>query len=110
MAIAILLASEQCGYVPEVSKAFTGELSLTGTIRLVRSIIGKLLVAERGGIKAFYIPIPNVAPAQLIPDITLVSVGSCPLAFSLSFCRPKGRIWFFSLKNADIPIDLCSLT
>jgi magnesium chelatase family protein len=72
IAIAILAADKQLAQLPQENEGFIGELGLDGTIRPVRSIIGKLLGGRKHGIKRFYVPAGNMAQAQLVPHIELV--------------------------------------
>ncbi len=53
-----------------------GELSLDGSVRPVRGIIGKLLAGRKLGINTFIIPTNNLAQAKLIPHINLVPVST----------------------------------
>ncbi len=71
IAVAILLAS---GQIPGGFRktAFIGELSLDGSIRAVRGIIGKLMAGRSRGITTFYIPAVNLEQARLVPGVTLV--------------------------------------
>lgn len=72
IAAAILAASKQC-QVPK-DTIIIGELGLTGTIRPVRGIIGKLLAARKLGLKEFYVPTKNLNQSLLMPNITLYPV------------------------------------
>jgi magnesium chelatase family protein len=57
-------------------EAILGELSLDGSVRPVRGIIGKLMTGRRGGITRFYVPAANLAQARLVPDVEVVPVSS----------------------------------
>ncbi len=72
MAVAILAASEQIDRLKIERTIFLGELSLDGSIRPVRGLIGKLLEAsQRYDIKNFYLPGGNLAQANLIPGLKI---------------------------------------
>lgn len=75
IAVAILLASDQVPALPG-AVAFVGELGLDGSTRAVRGIIGKLLAGRSKGLDTFYIPAANLAQAKLVPNVTLMPVGS----------------------------------
>lgn len=51
--------------------AIIGELGLTGDIRPVRGIIGKLVAGKRLGIAKFIIPSGNLSQATLVPDVDI---------------------------------------
>ncbi len=74
IAVAILLASEQIPAGFDKHQAFIGELGLSGELRAVRGIIGKLLLGRSKGINTFFIPQPNMRQAQLIPNLILIPV------------------------------------
>lgn len=74
MAVAILLAN-RAALLPQLKNSvIIGELSLDGGIRPVRGIIGKLLAAQKRGIRRCFIPAGNLAQAQLIPELELYPV------------------------------------
>ncbi len=74
IAAAILLAGNQGNPTAIKQAAIIGELSLDGTVRSVRGIIGKLLAGRKLGIDTFFIPADNLPQAQLIPQINLLPV------------------------------------
>jgi len=76
IAASILVASEAIPPLFDRSMALIGELSLNGTLRPVRGIIGKLLVARGRGMQTFYIPTGNRRQAELVPNLTLYPVES----------------------------------
>lgn len=82
IAVAILAASDQIQVEVPSGTAFIGELGLDGSTRAVRGIIGKILVGRSHGINTFYIPSANLKQAQLIPNVTLLPVGSLSELFS----------------------------
>ncbi len=51
-----------------------GEISLDGTIRPVRGVIGKILSGKKLGIEEFWIPEDNLKQAMLIPDIKILPI------------------------------------
>jgi magnesium chelatase family protein len=73
IAVAIMQAA---GQIPPITKhtAIIGELGLSGSIRPVRGIVGKLLTAKKNGIEEIYIPASNFQQASLVPDIKIYSV------------------------------------
>ena len=55
---------------------FFGELSLDGSLRPVRGLIGHLLAAKSMQPKVIYIPLSNLQQAKLIPDLVVKAAGS----------------------------------
>lgn len=51
---------------------FIGEIGLTGTIRPVRGVIGKILAGKAAGLHTFVLPAANLAQAQMVPHVTLI--------------------------------------
>lgn len=76
VATAILAASDQLINKPSDNQALIGEVGLDGTIRPVRGVIGKILIAKKAGIDTFVLPKDNVAQAMLIPDITILPINT----------------------------------
>lgn len=76
IAVSILLASGQVTAPFTKQEAFIGELGLDGSVRPVRGIIGKLMIGRDHGVRTFYIPAANLRQAQLVPDVSLIPVGS----------------------------------
>lgn len=75
IATSILLENNQA--VSNLDKSIVlGELSLDGSVRAVRGIIGKLLSARKIGHKTAYVPLKNLRQAMLVPDITVIGVAS----------------------------------
>lgn len=74
IAVAILAASQRLVLPPDRRQAFIGELGLDGSIRGVRGIIGKLLAGRASGIDTFFIPMPNLEQAKLVPGVRLIPV------------------------------------
>ncbi|HEU4914094.1 MAG TPA: YifB family Mg chelatase-like AAA ATPase [Candidatus Saccharimonadales bacterium] len=56
------------------STAIIGEVGLSGLVRPVRGIIGKLIAGKRLGFKKFFIPYGNLEQAALVPGVTLFAV------------------------------------
>jgi len=75
IAAAIMAAGEQIEHSFTTSEALLGELSLDGSVRPVRGIIGKLLAGRAKGVNTFYIPEANLRQAQLVPNVTLIPVS-----------------------------------
>lgn len=72
LAIAVsILASGKIVPTPNADIAFLGELGLDGSLRPIRGIIGKLLVAKQHGIKTVFLPLPNLKQAQVVPGLTI---------------------------------------
>lgn len=74
IATSILLAGNQIVNDGLASSLVLGELGLDGSVRPVRGIIGKLLLARAKGLSTCYIPHGNLSQASLIPGLTLVPV------------------------------------
>ncbi len=88
IAIAILLASGDIQQTIDRSQAFIGELSLDGSLRPVRGIIGKLLAGRAKGISHFYIPASNLRQALLVPGIAVLPLES--LGQLVAYCNGLG--------------------
>ena len=102
IAASIMLAGEKVSADKLKDSVLLGELGLDGTIRPVRGIIGKLLYAKSKGISTFYIPPGNLAQANLVPDITLISVKTLKdLYKDLADSVPLPR----SKSTGNIPLD-----
>jgi magnesium chelatase family protein len=71
---AILVSSGQTKMVLGRNQVIIGEVGLTGAVRPVRGIIGKLLAAKKQGISDFFIPYGNLDQALLVPGITVVPI------------------------------------
>lgn len=76
MAIAILLAGQPQLAPGLAGSILLGELSLDGSVRPIRGIIGKLLAARSQNIRRCFIPAANLAQAQLVPGMELFPVPS----------------------------------
>lgn len=60
-----------------------GELSLDGSIKPVRGVIGKILASKRLGFDRFIIPQSNLKQARLIPDIRLFPAADLKQLYKL---------------------------
>jgi magnesium chelatase family protein len=76
VATAILAASDQLLKKPPETDVLVGEVGLDGSIRPVRGMIGKILIAKRNGISTIMLPSGNVAQAMLIPGLILLPVST----------------------------------
>jgi magnesium chelatase family protein len=76
VAIALSILAESGQIRRPEAYAVLGELSLDGHIKPVKGILGKLLLAKSLGITNFIIPEANLDQAQLLPDISLLPVGT----------------------------------
>ncbi|MBP7766944.1 YifB family Mg chelatase-like AAA ATPase [Candidatus Saccharibacteria bacterium] len=76
IATAILQTSELIPRQDLSDTIMIGELGLTGEVRGVRGIIGKLIAAKKNGFTTFYLPEANFKQAQLVPNITIIPVKS----------------------------------
>lgn len=72
IAISILAASSQCEAPKDC--LIIGELALTGNIRPVRGIIGKLLGGRTFGITNYFVPLKNLKQALLVPNMSVYPV------------------------------------
>ncbi len=77
IAIAYLLAAELIT-VDTKKRIYVGELSLDGSIRSVRGILGVVQAAKVNGFTEVIVPKGNVAEAALVADITII--GATTLA------------------------------
>ena len=76
MAVAILQANNSIAADCTENAVFIGELSLDGSARAVRGIIGKLLAGRSQGVNKFYIPTANLPQAALVPGLELYAFDS----------------------------------
>jgi magnesium chelatase family protein len=56
--------------------AFIGEVGLSGAIRPVRGIIGKILAGKSLGVHTFYLPAGNLQQALLVPGVEIKAVDT----------------------------------
>lgn len=81
IAIAVLVGSGQLR-LEEVSDAlFAGELTLSGSVRPVPSVVTIAEVARDHGIARLYLPEENVHQAQLVSNIEIIGVKSLKQLF-----------------------------
>jgi magnesium chelatase family protein len=74
IAAAIIISSDsKAGPLPG-DIAIIGEVGLSGSIRPVRGIIGKIIAAKQLGFRKFFIPSGNLAQARLVPGAILYPV------------------------------------
>lgn len=107
IAVAILQADQDLPLKPTRHDAFIGELSLDGAIRPVRGVIGKLLAARDLGFKNFYIPMDNLEQAKLVPNITVIPVGSLNQLYR-HFTQTEPLLGFTPVKHTHSPSDIPS--
>ncbi len=74
--VAILDSGKLVTSTPGDKAIIIGEVSLDGSVRPVRGIIGKIVSAKKLGITDFWIPKGNLEQASLIPDINIYPVDS----------------------------------
>lgn len=74
--LSILVAGKMVAKKPSPESLVLGEVSLDGTIRPIRGIIGKILGAKELGFIEFWLPNENLKQAQMIPGITLHPLSS----------------------------------
>ncbi len=75
IALSYLVSSEEISFNPE-KKLFLGELSLDGTLRPVRGVLGIAKDAKSLGFDELYVPIENQEEAALIDNINIYGVKS----------------------------------
>lgn len=75
IALSYLLSSEEISFDPE-KKIFLGELSLDGTLRPVRGILGVAKELKKLGFKEIYVPKENEEEAALIGDIDVYGISN----------------------------------
>lgn len=102
IATSILVASQQC-QAPKDS-LIIGELALTGIIRPVRGIIGKLLGGRQLGITNFYVPFKNLNQALLVPNITVYPIRN----LHDLYCHLTGTVLIKPIRSGNSPIKLAS--
>lgn len=74
--ISIMAATGSIKLTPDGNTAVFGEVGLDGSIKPIRGMIGKILLAKRIGISSFWIPTGNLKQASLIPDIKLYTFST----------------------------------
>ena len=76
IALSVLTASRQLLPSDTEGALFIGELSLDGQVRPIPGIINIIEAAKSANITTVYLPLKNLAQAQLISDIDLIGVSS----------------------------------
>lgn len=76
IALAILSVSGQLQQTELADAVFAGELALDGSLRAIRGAIAIVETAKQAGLSRVYLPVANVAQAELIADIEIVGVAS----------------------------------
>lgn len=71
MIVSILKAGDLAINVPSKKTAVLGEVSLDGSLRPIRGMIGKIICAKKQGLNTFWIPADNIEQARLVPGITI---------------------------------------
>ncbi|WP_424188573.1 YifB family Mg chelatase-like AAA ATPase [Actinokineospora sp. G85] len=71
LAVAVLIADGKVPAEPFAGTALVGELALDGRLRPVRGVLPRLLAARRAGHTLAIVPIPVLAEAALVPDLTV---------------------------------------
>ncbi len=74
--ISILATAKIINQTPDNKTIVLGEVSLDGSVRAIRGIIGKILTAKKLGINSFWIPEDNLAQASLVPGINVLPIKS----------------------------------
>ncbi len=100
IAVSILSAAKQVTVANEPQTAFLGELSLDGSVRPIRGLIGKLLTARKRGITTVFVPARNAAQAKLVNELTIYPVKNLyDLYLSLTGAKPLQEL------HSDTPIS-----
>ena len=76
IAMAVLAAVMELDESELESTAFCGELSLSGNVAPVPSVLPFVLAAKNAGIKRFVLPMRNVKEANEVPGIDIIGVRS----------------------------------
>jgi magnesium chelatase family protein len=80
IALSVLLEAKMIRPTPFNPVVF-GELGLDGTIKPVRGLLGKLLIAIKAGYTHFIIPEDNIAQASLLQGIYVLPANNLKLLF-----------------------------
>jgi len=75
MIVSILTTAGILKNSPGEKSIILGEVSLDGSVRPIRGIVGKILSAKKLGYKEFWIPGSNLAQANLIPGISVMPIN-----------------------------------
>jgi magnesium chelatase family protein len=82
IAVAIMKSGQMIPKKSFNGSMFIGELGLTGQVRPVRGIIGKILSAQRKGYDTFYLPKENLQQASLVPSVKLIGLDTLKEAYN----------------------------
>lgn len=101
IAAAIIASSDPKVGQPSSDTAVIGEVGLSGSVRPIRGIIGKIIAGKRLGFKKFFIPSENLAQASLVPDTTLYPIDD--LRQFNRYLHSPGSLVPASLVNTKAP-------
>ncbi|MDR0738535.1 MAG: YifB family Mg chelatase-like AAA ATPase [Oscillospiraceae bacterium] len=73
--ISILKASDQLDINLDNS-AFIGELSLSGEVKPVNGVLSMAVMAQKNGVKNFYLPKDNIAEGAVVKGISVFGISS----------------------------------
>ena len=76
IAVGILAATEQVPADGLDKALFAGELSLDGSVRHVRGVLPMAAFAAANGFRTLFVPREDAAEAALIPEVSIIPVGS----------------------------------
>lgn len=76
MAVGVLAAEGHIEHAALARRAFIGELTLAGQLRPTVGVLPMTLAAAARGITRVYVPEPQCAEAQMVPDMEVVGVRS----------------------------------
>ncbi len=118
IAIAILQTSEIIPRQKISESIIIGELGLTGEIRGVRGIIGKIIAAKSKGFNTFYLPEANLQQATLIPNIEIVPVKNLKQIYEHFTCvssiksvkSDQNQISIENNPMAEIAVDMIDIS
>ncbi len=72
IALSVLLESKRIPPLPK-NTVILGEIGLDGSIRPIRGLLGKMLIAKEAGFTSFIIPAKNLLQAKLLPSVNLLA-------------------------------------
>ncbi len=99
LAISILLSSGQLRTFSD-DIIVLGELGLDGSIKPVRGVLGKILVAKQHGYSRFIVPKGNLRQSTLIPNIDLYPVDE--LKTLIEALQTNNLVFSNTAKGADV--------
>lgn len=115
MATAILAKSGQIQALEGLSRTVVlGELGLDGSVRPIRGIIGKILAANKLGVRRFVIPLDNLPQADLVPNIEMLPVATLGefarlLAANEAVFQPSNRQTISEQAAQEFPVDFADI-